>query len=213
MLLLRFHLLFWHIFTNMINTCRWGEMQAKENPHNLFLIYLPLWKHIFSFFLLATFICLVVKEGLFITARLAGPVTGTVERLFLANKKKQTVCLYYLLSKNVFSWTSEGLDLSIEPVCFHSPGLGVRTEWCLPSLFAETQLTWDCSYATLLHAESAGFLLLHVIGPWEFQRDDVLCWTSVNVREESLFGLKSGSFNMMENAFTLTVRCNICLCM
>lgn len=45
----------------------------------------------------------------------------------------------------------------------------------------------------------------------ELRWDDVLGWTSGNVREELLLGLKSGSFNMMENVFAVTVRCNICL--
>lgn len=45
---------------------------------------------------------------------------------------------------------------------------------------------------------------------WESQRDDAPSWTSVNVKDKWLFRLKSGSFNMMENTFSVAVRPNIC---
>ncbi len=44
----------------------------------------------------------------------------------------------------------------------------------------------------------------------ESLQDDVSDWTSVNVKEESLFGLKSGFFIVMENVFTVAGRRDIC---
>lgn len=69
------------------------------------------------------------------------------------------------------------------------------------SLFTEAWLI--CVYVVYhcIQIVSAHFCLYHHSG--------MPCWTSVNVKE-LCFGLKSSSFNMMENTFTVAVRCNIC---